>query len=177
MKITLMTAATIGLCCCGYGRAASDRPKDFSDGLIVVAGAEDVRYTIREAGVQEVGYEVREDYPATKLLTEIRANLQKQGWRPLEEDLLNPGAQAFRGWGTGVDSTRSPERTVHTWSGQWEDKDQNVLLYSFRYECSRDDQSHSPLVTTAAAYWPKSAANAAKKAVAARGKGVSSQQP
>jgi hypothetical protein len=46
----------------------------------------------------------------------------------------------------------SPERTFHTWSGQWEDQAGNVLLYYLRYDCPRDDRVHAQYVTVSAAY-------------------------
>jgi hypothetical protein len=81
-------------------------------------------------------YELREPYPAANVIGKIRAHLEGRGWRPLKEDLLNPGipTSLVRGWTEYRDATTKPAAMVHEWIGQWEDSSGRIAWYVLRYE-------------------------------------------
>jgi hypothetical protein len=127
-----------------------------SDALVVLPAARDV---VRrpENGMDTVSYRLEEPYPATPVLASIRSAVEKKGWRPLEEDFLNPGLASshIRGWGTVIDGTVKPNQTVHSWHGQWGNGRGDILLYHLDYHCPLDDKHHSNELQVVAAFIPK----------------------
>jgi hypothetical protein len=106
------------------------------EALIVPGKATNVQDRAEYDGV--VRYDLPEPYPALQTLTTIRVTLEQRGWRPLSDDLWNPGLPSshVRGWGEVVDEN---SRTVRSWSGEWKDRAGNVVSYAFLYRGHRND--------------------------------------
>ncbi len=105
----------------------------FSDSLIVLSGAENIQYTKLEESEQLL-FEIKEEYPAKSVLEKISSKLEAKAWRPSSEDFLNPGLPSSHGrWMEFFDVTKPPERQIHQWSGQWENKNGDIILCFLRY--------------------------------------------
>jgi hypothetical protein len=111
----------------------------------------------KENGMDTLSYRVTEPYPAVATLLFIRSAVETRGWRPLNEDFLNPGLASshVRGWGTVVDQTVTPHRTLHSWHAQWTNAHGDMLLYHLEYHCALEDRRHSDDVVVSAAFIPK----------------------
>jgi hypothetical protein len=123
------------------------------DTLIVLPGAEDVNYRDDYDGA--VSYILREPHPAASTREQIRSRLEGQGWRPIADDLMNPGEKNSheRGWSRFIDGTRNNE-WVYVWSGAWENSggDRVEYWFEYRYPWTRvretpDRDFRSPLST------------------------------
>jgi hypothetical protein len=106
----------------------------YSDSLIVVAGAKDLHYTKLE-GTDQILYIVEAEYPANSVLQEIFQKLEAKGWRPFQEDYLNPGLPSshVRGWTDFIDATKKQRKKVYQWLAQWENKNHDILWCTLRY--------------------------------------------
>lgn len=102
--------------------------------LIQAKNAKEVRaYSV--AGMDVLEYKVTTDYPATSILTDISAKLKAKGWKPLDYLYLYPGYKSshLEGWTMFQDPPKNPERMIYEWSADWQDKDGNIVTYTFRY--------------------------------------------
>ncbi len=144
----VILAATVAL---GGCQASSGQgPEDDSDALIVVAGSRDVTFH-RLRGTHRLTYMVDTDYPATQTIQEISRQLLARGWSPLEKTYLNPAVPTSHvtGWESFSDGTSQPLNKVHQWHGQWINKTQDVLSYTFRYSYharTEPDLSHLQVI-------------------------------
>jgi hypothetical protein len=88
------------------------------DILIVFPGAENVKYTKDDDG--SVSYRLTEPHPANATIKEIRSRFEGQGWKPIAEDLMNPGMTNShdRGWMNYIDGIRN-DANVFLWSAAW----------------------------------------------------------
>ena len=121
--------------------------------LVVVEGARNVRYD----GESSVSYEVSEVHPATDTLEQISSTLSNNGWRPLEEDVFNPGLKSshVRGWTAFWDATVDPQVYVDQWLAQWEDDAGNIAFYTLQYRSpSADPAERSQILEVSAAGIP-----------------------
>lgn len=121
------------------------------DILIVLPGAEDVSYTKDYDG--SVSYRLAEAHPADATLRDIRSRLEGQGWKPVSDDLMNPGMTNShdRGWMNYIDGTRD-DANVFLWSAGWESTRGDRVEYWLRYEYAKDAEPMSaklPLQLTA----------------------------
>lgn len=139
-------------------RQSSQNPNDYSDALIVIPSATKVHYYRKVGGIDQVTYQLKEEYPASNIISEISEKLEKNGWQPLEEDFLNPGLPSshVRGWTDFVDGTRKPEIKVHQWLAQWKDKQVNIVAYVFLYEYTINDRPNLSTLKVYASYFPTS---------------------
>ncbi len=112
------------------GGCAKQDPK----ALIVVKGAKDVHYSV-VGGSRQIRYEVNQPYPADAALKEISDRLDALGYKPLRDDVLNPGLPSshVRGWVFFVDGTTKPEEDVQRWIAQWQNSKGSVIEYSLEY--------------------------------------------
>jgi hypothetical protein len=87
--------------------------------LLVLPGAEDLKYTEDYDG--SVSYRLTEAHPAGTTIKGIRSGLEGQGWKPVPDDLMNPGMTNShdRGWMNYTDGTRN-DANVFLWSAAWE---------------------------------------------------------
>ena len=132
-SITLISLSCL-LILTGCYKDKTQDPALYSPALIVVPNAQKVRYQ-KKTQTDQVYYQLQEQYPATKTISYIYSILDKAGWQPLFEDLLNPGffSSHVRGWSAYLDGRKQPEQEVHQWMADWKDKQNNVVRYTFQY--------------------------------------------
>ena len=126
-------AAVVG---CGK-EAPSATPPVHPDILIVLPDAKDVTYTKDYDG--SVSYRLPEPHPADATLAQIRSQLEGKGWKPVPEDLMDPGVTNShdRGWMNFIDGTRN-DANVFVWSGAWESTRGDHVEYWLRYDYPKD---------------------------------------
>jgi hypothetical protein len=108
----------------------------YSDSLLVAPFAKTPKYLIYPDGRQHLIYTTETPYPADDLLSFLRTELQKRGWKPLPEDFFNPGTPSSleRGWTFFEDHTQQPWTGVYAWSADWENDTHDLTEYVLRYE-------------------------------------------
>jgi hypothetical protein len=130
--------ATLMWMCVAMGGACQEPPpagqRARPDVLIVLPGAADVRDTDENEGT--VLYQLNEEFPAQAAINTIRSRLESRGWRPLQEDFLNPGLATSlgRGWTSHEDRTGPRSVRVYEWVGQWEDEAKRIVWYVLTYD-------------------------------------------
>ena len=129
---------------------------DASIGLVVLPRAQGVVHK-PDKGMQTVTYRVTMPYVGETAVESIRAVVEKKGWRPLQEDFLNPGLPSshVRGWGTVIDGTVTPSKRLHAWHGQWANGSGDILFYHLKYLCPLDDRVHSDTLNVVGAFIPR----------------------
>jgi hypothetical protein len=162
MKDKILIALAVMLL---LGCNASQDAKNYSDSLIVVSGAQNIRYA-KFNGTDQLLYEIKIQYPANAVLEELRKQLEIKGWSPLSEDYLNPGLPSshIRGWSDFIDATKSPERKVHQWLAQWEDKKGDILWCTLRYSYPCKGTPNLKDLTVSEVFIPAAIAREAKEA-------------
>ena len=103
------------------------------DILIVLPGAQKIEYPRAYDG--SVSYELDVAHPASDVIAEIRARLEKAGWKAASNDMMNPGMENshVRGWMDYVDGTKGGA-TVFLWSAAWESPRGDRVEYWLKYE-------------------------------------------
>ena len=129
--------------------------------LIVVKGIRTIGFG-NNGGCDQMQYFLKEKYPARRVLKYIALQLQRQGWRPLEEDFLNPGRKSSNVTGWSSFTADNPEREVRLWSADWE-KDGNIVTYGLRYQCSINSRKQPDQLEVVATYTPRRIASQTKK--------------
>jgi len=133
--------------------AQSPTPAVHPDILIVLAGAQDLQYTKVNDGA--VSYRLAEPYPGDATIGQVRSRLEAQGWKPVSDDLFNPGLtnSLARGWVNFIDGTRD-DANVFLWNGAWESTRGDRVEYSFQYTYARDSgpMSEKPALRVMATY-------------------------
>ena len=149
----------------GCTSAHDNEAGNYSDSLIVVPGAQKIRYA-KLHGTDQILYEIKAGYPAKALLEEITKKLEIKGWKPLPEDYLNPGLPSshVRGWTDFIDGTKSPERIVYQWLAQWENKSGDILWCTLRYSYPRSANPNLEDLTVSEIFIPAKIAEEGKQA-------------
>ncbi len=119
---------------CGQAAPNRDRCPSRPEALIVVDGARHLECETTD-GTYQVTYEIAERYPADATLSRIRSELSRLGWRPLDEDFLNPGVPSSHrsGWTSFEDSTTEPRSLAHQWYAQWEAPNGDIVAFGLLY--------------------------------------------
>jgi len=143
----------------------NESPK-YSDSLIIVKGAKDLRYSKYE-GTDQVIYDVVVQYPATQVLNEISKKLEAKDWKPLKEDYLNPGllSSHVEGWTDFIDGTTKPRKKVHQWLAQWENKNRDIMWVALRYSYPEGSKANLKSLTVYMSFMPSELAIEAKEQV------------
>ena len=123
---------------------AQPKPHD-RESLLVAPFATDIKYAAFNRQDQ-VTYTVQESYPATDVLAFISEKLIQRGWKPLQQDFLNPKIPSSHvtGWGAFDDATVVPEQRVYQWMAQWQDDKHNVVSYTLQYRYAKKDAKLEP---------------------------------
>jgi len=103
--------------------------------LIQLAGARDVEISTL-SGMNTLQYKLLVRYPAKEQIQEVKDRLNKMGWKAVPYIYLfppNPSSHVL-GWTFFNDPPRQPAWVVYEWTGDWLDKDGNLLTYTFRYK-------------------------------------------
>jgi hypothetical protein len=125
-------------------------PAAYPELLIVFPNAQKAHFSSNEWG-ERAYYIVKEDYPATNVLTSVSQVLAQNGWTALEYDFLNPDIPSshVRGWGHFFQTSRNrPKMDVHQWMAQWE-KGGDIVWYTLRYEYPVGEKDLSTLYVSA----------------------------
>jgi hypothetical protein len=111
--------------------ACSEAPKGV---LITLAGAKDIE-TSTLRGMNTLQYSVNVRYPAKAQIQSVKDQLQKLGWKPIPYIYLFPknSSSQVLGWTLFNDPPRDPTWMIYEWTGDWLDKNGNLVTYTFRY--------------------------------------------
>jgi len=135
-KKLIIVGLMVGLIfsCISCSQIANQNPSAYSDALIVLSGAKNVHYQ-KLKGMDQIIYQLKEKYPASKAISEISTQLKSKDWQALKRDYLNPDIPSshVRGWTDFIDGTKRPNERVHQWLAQWQDKQGNIVWYVFKY--------------------------------------------
>lgn len=123
------------------GTATSSKNTNYSDSLITVNGAQNIRFVEYE-GTQQLTYSVKEKFPALDFVANLYCDLKSRGWIPMEENFLNPGMTTSHvsGWGGYEDRYAKPPKKVQTWQAQWESERGDVVCYSLKFLFSSNEK-------------------------------------
>jgi hypothetical protein len=173
-KVLICVMLLCPLISCKYDK----EPKVYNHfpAFIVLPKAQKTYYVIQESGVVQLGYQMKEAYPALTSIRDISSRLEKNGWTPLKEDFLNPGLKSptFQRWDSFEDASSPPEKIVHQWIGDWKDKYGNIVRYTFRYtypkykKYPKLSQPNLSDLDVVALYSPSSLVNLMKEEIAKR---------
>lgn len=152
---------------CSYSNEAPKQ--NHRDDLIVIKGAKDVKY-YNLHGTEQVSYQVSMAYPASRALVEISERLKARGWKPLEEDYLNPGLPSshVRGWGSFIDGTKPSNPLIYQWLADWKNNHGDIVRYGLRYESTNRENIILENLTNLeiyAIFTPTSLAEAGRKLI------------
>ena len=113
---------------------SSQSPSEYSDSLIILDGASNVRYE-KLNGSDQVYYKIHAEYPAKGNIAELNRRLEVKGWKPLKTDWLNPEIPTshVRGWTDFVDGTTKPNQKVYSWNSDWTNSKEDMLIFVLRY--------------------------------------------
>jgi len=140
------------------------------DILLVLPGADGVKYTKNFDG--SVSYRLAEPHPADATIKQIKSRLEDEGWKPVAEDLMNPGMTNShdRGWMNYIDGTRN-DANVFVWAAAWESTRGDRVEYSLRYEYQKDSgpMSARPPLQLSAVYMTAPTVNIIREEVRRRG--------
>lgn len=140
------------------------RPSPRNPALVVLPGSTNVHWSQDN---EAVAYKINEAYPAKNTLKSIYAHLEKQGWKPLKEDFLNPGIPTsdVRGWTEFVDGTSTPDQWVRQWGTDWTNAKGDVVVVFLRYYSPIDNQQQMGMLEVHARYMSAELAKSMKKFV------------
>jgi hypothetical protein len=91
---------------------------------------------VNRGGADEITYHVNVKYPASDVTEWISNNLQKEGWKPLTNDLWNPGLplSITNGWRKVRVGPKPPGDCLRAWVGEWKDTSGDIVRYDLRYK-------------------------------------------
>lgn len=139
VRITPLAVAFLLMCSC-----QTSVPPDV---LIRLQGAENVKsYSIE--GMDVLEYQLDERYPAESRIAEVTKHLKEKGWKPLEYSWLSPAYKSSHseGWTIFKDPPNYPTWIVYEWQGDWQDTQENIVTYTFRYQEPVEKLSHKMFV-------------------------------
>lgn len=159
----------LGLCVSSHisgcrGRS-SQSTAGYSDSLLVYPGAKSVNFS-KYKGTGQVTYRVREEFPASNVLTFISHQLEEKGWEPLQYSYLNSDipSSRIRGWTEFVDSRKPTEQIVHQWSADWKDPSANIVTYVLRYNYPKGQRANLTDLEVVGIYMPAPLAKQGREA-------------
>ena len=116
--------------------SGSPKEQKYSASLVVAPLAKSPKYLTYPDGRQQVIYSIESEYPAEDVLSFIRAELKKQGWKPLPEDFFNPDTPSShqRGWSFFEDHTAKPWTGIYAWNADWEKGRHDIIVYVLKYQ-------------------------------------------
>ena len=126
--------------------------------LIQLEGADNIFVYTRDDGSVQLSYIVKEQYPATQVIKKISNKLTEMNWKPLKEDLLNPGilSSHTKGWEKFEDLSQKQSKIIKQWIGDWKNKDGNTVRYVLVYQNKKDENENLSLLQVNAIYLPVS---------------------
>jgi len=154
-KTLVLILSLTAVCYCQGSKNAPSHPEC----LIVLPSSSHVWYT-SVAGKTQLVYNLDLDYPAESALRAISMKFEREGWRPLKWDFLNPSnpSSHVSGWEQFDDDTTKPRTTVRQWIGQWENQRREIVWYSLEYRYPNDGISDLRNLRVLAQFIPASVA-------------------
>ncbi len=145
---------------------SSQLSSDYSHSLINLKNASNVQYKKLD-GIDQVTYKIIKKYPATETINELNKRLKDRGWKPLERDWLNPEIPTshVRGWTNYVDGTENPNLEVHSWSSDWINDQEDILIFNLKYRYPVKTVSNMLDLNVNAIYVPEKLAKATKSQI------------
>lgn len=121
--------AAFGVCGCVQKVNQSTDRVTAGAPLVIVEGANEVRYTSEHDGAVE--YWNVDAYPAGVTIERLDQLLFAAEWRPTNEDILseNPNDD-LRKWGTTYEPSGDG---VHQWLGAWKNEKGHFVTFALRY--------------------------------------------
>lgn len=125
--------------------AGCNRP--LPDTLIVLPGARGLEQHYSQ-GMEQVAYELQARYPATDSIQKVQSTLASKGWVPQDYEFMHPDRPTSNllGWTFFEDKRIGSTRMVYEWLGEWKDKNNNIVRYSFRYVDPVEKYQHKTYV-------------------------------
>jgi hypothetical protein len=137
LQVGTATAAllTATLLTSGSSQLTDERQK-YSESLLVARFARNPAYSKYSDGRQQLAYTAEIPYPADELLSFIKTELRKRGWKPLSESFFNPGTPSSikRGWLFVEDHTQQPWTGSYGWGADWQDSSHDITEYELQYK-------------------------------------------
>ncbi len=165
MKKLSFSLALLAILISSCQTKANQDPKNYSESLIVLAGATNISYA-KVDNTDQVTYNLKAAYPAPEFIDQLLKKTNDMGWTPLKEDFLNPGlpTSIVRGWSDYEDASRKPNTKVHSWQTDWQNKNGDVLIYGLKYRYPLNSQPDMSSMNVFAIYIPAKLAETMKKA-------------
>jgi hypothetical protein len=169
LKPKFMATMTLLLAVAFVTASSSQRSPDggqeYSHSLVVAPFAKSPNYLRYLDGRQRVIYTVESQYPAEDVLSFIKVELKKQGWKPLPQDFFNPDIPSSldRGWDFFEDDTQKPATGVYTWNADWENEHHDITVYVLRYESPNNSTRDLRNLHVTALYTPSGIAAKMKR--------------
>jgi hypothetical protein len=132
-------------------------PKSAEDALAPIQGATSLS---RDGGAFEsywLSYVLKKKYPAADVTQEISTRLKKLGWRPLQEDWLNPGRRLplVPQWFEFTEELPGTvPQHVDQWTAQWENDAGELIDYTFRYSYPKAGTPDRQTLSVFAGWYP-----------------------
>jgi hypothetical protein len=134
--------------------------------LILYPDAKAIKFDERGSAAR-LSYHVNSKYPATPVIDLISNKLQKDGWKPLKYNFMNPNLPSSHvtGWQEFLRGIKEPVPIcVHQWLGDWKDASGNFVTYAFSYKQSKCSTLGLTDLEVNAVYTPADAARKMQRA-------------
>lgn len=135
---------------------AAPQKSVYSDSLVVVPGAKEIRFD-KLFGTDQLTYSLTTEFPAQDFITVIKEKLKSRGWLPMEYYFFNPGTPTahVRGWTKFQDYSKEHPEQVHQWVGDWKNDKGEVVTYALSYRYRSDKLPDLRTLSVTAVYFPK----------------------
>jgi hypothetical protein len=139
--------------------SSQEPPEDeqkYSASLVVAPFAKTPNYSKYSDGREQVIYTTESEYPGEDVLSFIRVELKKRGWKPLPQDFFNPDTPSShqRGWDFFEDHTQKPSTYIYSWNADWENEHHDITTYALRYQSSNNSTRDLKNLQVIALYIP-----------------------
>ena len=169
MKPKFMATLTLLLALAFVATSSSQQRSDdgqkYSSSLVVPPFAKSPNYLKYPDGRQKVIYTTESEYPAEDVLSYIRVELKKGGWKPLPQDFFNPDMPSShqRGWDFFEDHTQKTSTGVYAWNADWENDHHDITTYALKYESPNNSTRDLKNLQVIALYIPSEIAAKMKR--------------
>jgi hypothetical protein len=133
--------------------------------LLVAPFSKRPEYLRYPDGRQQLIYANENEYPAEDVLSFLRRELKKRGWKPLTQDFFNPEKPSSErsGWEFMEDQTQKTSKATWLWSAEWENGSQDITMYFLKYESPTNSPLDSKNLQVTALYIPAEVAAKMKR--------------
>jgi len=137
----------------------------YSASLLVAPFAKEPKYFKYPDGRQQLTYMIETEYPAQGVLSFLRKELARNGWKPLPHNFFAPDTPSSfqRGWIFIEDHTQTPSTGVYGWGADWENGSHDITSYSLKYESPTNSTRNLKNLQVLALYMPAAVATKMKQ--------------